>query len=388
MTAPEGRREYIFTGAVLDLVQAADERKVERPLMEYSQGGAEVRRLHIVYFLSRNGRIEHPHLIRVHHLSRNGVHLREISYAEKKVPMQNKPSLEEDAEDKKPSEIQNQSETSTDVSTKSSSEIEEESTIFGSDTSTLTDDSGKLEVEKKQTSKQDIIHDQQDQSFKLMDNKMKHKVKIKKIDLPASSMKSSESCFTKGTSRSTGGSHKLRNLITCRALDTNDSAHVVMINRHNNQNNVHLMCKLGEKHIGGSQRISGTTWNQQPWNTGRQCKKQFNPEKLHAHMKSCKGIKATEKTSQRSIQFLATTGIGELVRLEVTWGEILRQRRFDSRVKKIFTEILWESVLGVGLLALSLSMRMTKISDRPETDIYPIQMKQKNFDPRGRSDHV
>ncbi|KAL2491425.1 protein UPSTREAM OF FLC [Abeliophyllum distichum] len=255
--------------------------------------------------------------------------------------MQNKlPSLEEEAEDKKPSEIQNQSETSTDVSTKSFSEIEEESTIFGSETSTLKDYSGKLEVEKKhsdKTSKQDIIHDQQDQYFK-MDNKMKNKVKIEKIDSPASSMKSSESCITKGTSRSTGRSHKLRNLLTCGALDANDSAHVVMINRHNNQNNVHLMemCKLGEKHIGGSQRISRTTWNQQPWNTGRkscdgvkdstknigefcnqrttratykhvkgpncsQCKKQFKPEKLHAHMKSCKGIKATEKTSQRSI---------------------------------------------------------------------------------------
>lgn len=44
--------------------------------MEYSQGGSEVRRLHIVYFLSRNGHNEHPHLIRVHHLSRNGVRLR------------------------------------------------------------------------------------------------------------------------------------------------------------------------------------------------------------------------------------------------------------------------------------------------------------------------
>lgn len=41
-----------------------------------AQGGAEVRRVHIVYFLSRKGRIEHPHLIRVHHLSRNGVRLR------------------------------------------------------------------------------------------------------------------------------------------------------------------------------------------------------------------------------------------------------------------------------------------------------------------------
>ncbi|XP_047957165.1 protein SOSEKI 1 [Salvia hispanica] len=42
------------------------------------QGGTEVRRLHIVYFLSRKGRIEHPHLIRVHHLSRNGVRLRDV----------------------------------------------------------------------------------------------------------------------------------------------------------------------------------------------------------------------------------------------------------------------------------------------------------------------
>ncbi|KAL2487920.1 Uncharacterized protein Fot_41212 [Forsythia ovata] len=42
-------------------------------------------------------------------------------------------------------------------------------------------------------------------------------------------------------------------------------------------------------------------------------------------------------------------------RLEVTWEEIFRQRRFDSRVGQIFTEILWEFVLGVGLLALSLN---------------------------------
>lgn len=40
------------------------------------QGVGEVRRLHIIYFISRKGRIEHPHLIRVHHLSRNGVRLR------------------------------------------------------------------------------------------------------------------------------------------------------------------------------------------------------------------------------------------------------------------------------------------------------------------------
>ncbi|XP_076940252.1 protein SOSEKI 1-like [Bidens hawaiensis] len=41
-------------------------------------GGGEVRKIHVVYFLSRKGLIEHPHLIRVHHLSRTGVHLRDV----------------------------------------------------------------------------------------------------------------------------------------------------------------------------------------------------------------------------------------------------------------------------------------------------------------------
>ncbi|XP_054813486.1 protein SOSEKI 1-like [Prosopis cineraria] len=45
--------------------------------MEASKGG-EVRRIHIVYFLSLMGRSEEPHLIRVHHLARNGVYLRDV----------------------------------------------------------------------------------------------------------------------------------------------------------------------------------------------------------------------------------------------------------------------------------------------------------------------
>ncbi|ERN20457.1 hypothetical protein AMTR_s00068p00133150 [Amborella trichopoda] len=38
----------------------------------------EVRRVHIVYFLSRKGRIDHPHLIRVLPLHRNGVRLKDV----------------------------------------------------------------------------------------------------------------------------------------------------------------------------------------------------------------------------------------------------------------------------------------------------------------------
>ncbi|KAJ8899190.1 hypothetical protein K2173_012366 [Erythroxylum novogranatense] len=40
--------------------------------------GIEVRRLHIIYFLSHMGSVEHPHLIRIHHLNRNGVFLRDV----------------------------------------------------------------------------------------------------------------------------------------------------------------------------------------------------------------------------------------------------------------------------------------------------------------------
>ncbi|KAJ7982133.1 Protein UPSTREAM OF FLC [Quillaja saponaria] len=44
--------------------------------MEAKNG--EVRRLQIIYFLSCMGCIEQPHLIRVHHLTRNGVNLRDV----------------------------------------------------------------------------------------------------------------------------------------------------------------------------------------------------------------------------------------------------------------------------------------------------------------------
>ncbi|KAL8155253.1 hypothetical protein AgCh_000576 [Apium graveolens] len=51
---------------------------MEATAQQQQQGVGQVRRLHIIYFISRKGRIQHPHLIRVHHLSRNGVRLRDI----------------------------------------------------------------------------------------------------------------------------------------------------------------------------------------------------------------------------------------------------------------------------------------------------------------------
>ncbi|KAK8919035.1 hypothetical protein KSP39_PZI021538 [Platanthera zijinensis] len=48
--------------------------------MDPSKGrNAETRRANVIYFLNRNGIIEQPHLIRVHHFCHSGVHLRGIA---------------------------------------------------------------------------------------------------------------------------------------------------------------------------------------------------------------------------------------------------------------------------------------------------------------------
>ncbi|KAL2535665.1 hypothetical protein Fot_17056 [Forsythia ovata] len=57
---------------------------------------------------------------------------------------------------------------------------------------------------------------------------------------------------------------------------------------------------------------------------------------------------------RKYVDQICPRGISELVRPEVTWGEIIRQHMLDFRVGQIFTEILRRSVLGVGMLALSL----------------------------------
>ncbi|KAL2478559.1 hypothetical protein Fot_47580 [Forsythia ovata] len=372
----------------------------------------EVRRLHIVYFLSRNGGVEQPHLVRVHHLSRNGIRLRDVKrwlaelrgkdmpesfawsykrkyrtgyiwqdlmdddlitpisdneyvlkgseissptfnkdlppYTQNKVPMQKEPLSLEEVKGQKPYCIQ---ETSMDVSTKTPSEIEEDSPTFGSETSTLTDDSGKLDPEPKPKKNSDNVKQENMQST---DQEKKLPCKeLRKENLSSSSLNStqsnkkdkttsnkvqkeknatptsSEASFTKNKSCPNGASHIFKNLISCGAVDTNDSA-VVMINRKNtpflnmcssDQNNVHSaeICKRNK--LRESHKIFGTTWNQQQWNGRRscdgedsrkqrtpsaaykqirgpncsQCGKSFKPEKLHSHMKSCKGMKALAK---------------------------------------------------------------------------------------------
>ncbi|XP_009792717.1 protein SOSEKI 1-like isoform X1 [Nicotiana tabacum] len=402
---------------------------LKRLMEAQTQGGAEVRRLHIIYFLSRKGRIEHPHLIRVHHFSRNGIRLRDVkrwlgelrgkdmpesfawSYKRKyKTGYVWQDLLDEDLitpiSDNE--YVLKGSEVSKDVSCgekgvlatmqkdqtnqedhiqdpfmdsskKTPSEIEEESQNIASETSTLTTDSPKLQEEEEKDSenktKPEKVNnfENNSSSFSSSSSSFGSKKTKKKTEdhvkengekittTPSSEKPSKNPSFDKSRSYSNGASSIFRNLITCGAVDTNDSG-IIPIRKNrpsfssSGEKAVSFsseICKA-EK-VGGSQRIFGTAWNQQHQHTnGRkscdgvysssknknefgsrrsvsanykpvngpncsQCGKPFKPEKLHTHMKSCKGMKAlakgansvtsaTEKTSKDASKVDSVSG--------------------------------------------------------------------------------
>ncbi|XP_042480531.1 protein SOSEKI 1-like [Macadamia integrifolia] len=320
----------------------------------------QLRRIHIIYFLSRMGRIEHPHLIRVHHLSRNGVYLRDVkrwlsdlrgkdmpdsfawSYKRRykagyvwqdlvdedlitpisdnefvlkgseisSVPLDACSCGEKKASTEKPDTIEDELQRSPDRKvelTPKISEIElddKSSEPLDSERSPMTDESMKSNMSRPEK----------------VENKSekKNKKSTEKKKPPLTSSASSP----KSKSYSSGASQVFRNILTCGAVDTNDSA-LTMINRvqRTSKNNP-------PETIGGSERIFGSDFNQQPHqqnsrkssngmknskNTNEkkkvsapckpiaepicsQCGKRFKPEKLHSHMKSCRGMKSLNKS--------------------------------------------------------------------------------------------
>ncbi|KAK8469297.1 hypothetical protein PHAVU_005G042900 [Phaseolus vulgaris] len=403
------------------------------------KGLGEVRRLHIIYFLSQiGGRADHPHLIRVLHLTRNGVYLRDVkrwlgelrgkelpevfSWSYKRryksgyvwqdlldddlitpisdneyilkgsqihtIPFATTPSLEEkkttvcdiNAEKMCPqsqlvedrehqqqppqslteeeSQIQADHNSKTNSPTKGSSEISQDSLVFSSDRSSVTDDdSSKVEEEKHleiKTGKESFneMHQEKLETctlpslyHNLLSKKGTHKDDQNKTHSPDSSLStissssSSQSSFTKIRSNSTKVSNIFRNWITCGTADTNDAA-LILMNQAQKKNSKEPnnipetkpeICK-GDR-LGGSERCFRTSWGHhdqkqqygarksfdgEETNGSRkklgdllnqtsskpfggpicsQCGKSFRPEKMYKHMKSCKGMKALGKSA-------------------------------------------------------------------------------------------
>ncbi|XP_030961984.1 protein UPSTREAM OF FLC isoform X3 [Quercus lobata] len=374
--------------------------------------GGEVRRLHIIYFLSHMGRVEHPHLVRVHHFNRNGVYLRDVkrwlsdlrgkdmpeaftwsykrryktgyvwqdlldddlitpisdneyvlkgseiintpfevkdhgSHSEKKASILKKQQpvevgvLAEEQHLEQPltnEEYQTQPDSKVNTSTEFSSEITEESTCFGSERSTLANDSPKLEEEKQEQSEKFETTSFYSALLSRKNKKKSNKNKEENAGTPASaysSSSSSKSSFTKSKTYSGGASSMIRNFIRCGAVDTNDAV-LIMMNRANRtktceeeilgghgtnwnqeeqqqqqqqQKQQHQeQQKARESYDGGhgSQKKHSEFSKQKAVNTAykpvagpncSQCGKSFKPEKMHEHMKSCRGMKALAKTA-------------------------------------------------------------------------------------------
>ncbi|KAK4285588.1 hypothetical protein QN277_002268 [Acacia crassicarpa] len=386
-------------------------------------GGGEIRKLHVIYFLSPlGGRIEHPHLIRVHHLARNGVYLRDVkrwlgelrgkelpeafawSYkrrykagyvwqdlldddlitpisdneyvlkgsqinptpletgslggvVEKKASMpKEQPCLAEEEP-----KIQTYPDSVTDTHRKVSSEI----SLEESDRSTLTDEYDCSKFERDKVDNKQNPDEQNCSEWLTAENytlfpsfyqnllyKKSWKKKTKdetmmnnnKTDTPddssfstsSSSSTSSKFSFEKSRSYSTKGSIAFRNLITCGNSDVNDAVLVMLNKKGSNKSNDELgseICKADK--LGESARGFANSWShqkQQQYEARRsydggetnknkkkpgeflnqnhprpfggptcsQCGKKFRPERMHKHMKSCRGMKSFPKSAEET----------------------------------------------------------------------------------------
>ncbi|XP_042063429.1 protein SOSEKI 1-like [Salvia splendens] len=168
-------------------------------------------------------------------------------------------------------------EASVEVSSIPASEIEEESPSFGSETSTSTDDSGKVEMEKSSdTTKEETpsINDKVGRHWPfystLLSKKRSKNATIDEKTVPAEDVDlckdlASEPQCMKSKNNTNSKSKMLKNLITCGDIKTNESA-VVPMKKPNKQpftsmcwsdvENVHsaALWKRDSGGFGGSQR--------------------------------------------------------------------------------------------------------------------------------------
>ncbi|KAK1413374.1 hypothetical protein QVD17_35146 [Tagetes erecta] len=382
----------------------AMERSFKRRLMDtqtaIANGGAgnevsgQMRKVHIVYFLCRNGRVEDPHLIRIHHHSRNGVYLRDVkrwlselrgkdmseSFAWSYKRMYKEGYVWQDLlnddlitpicdneyvlkgskissttfefdndinsfEDKEVFELKTsppfegntkypsmRKEYSTDFSTNTSIEIEESS--YGSNVTTE-DTTKNLDDHKDKQLTQSLDDKYENNPFyetllneKTDDNNNNNN----NTNSNSNNNNKGESGFVKAALSPTYSFRKsgrrsgmFRNLISCGTANAHEKA-LVVINKRNGrisyvsekngkESNMRQICK--EQKLGGFEKRFETndgSKKSKKEDSGKlktfaaaykpvngpncsQCGRQFKPEKLHNHMKYCRGLKAMAKST-------------------------------------------------------------------------------------------
>ncbi|KAK0573082.1 hypothetical protein LWI29_002758 [Acer saccharum] len=310
-------------------------------VVKVNGGVGEVRRVHIIYLLSRMGRIEHPHLLRVHHLTRNGVYLRDVKRWLAEVRGQDFPEAFSWSYKRR---YKNgylwQDLLDDDLITPIS---DNEYVLKGSQyhNPAASHNGGINHHEKKTCVLRNDVEEQPSQS--------QMESEILALKLNTSSEIGQDSPVLNGSDTSTlthDSTQHTSKQTTSQQNDTNDAV-LVTVNRADKTTPTStdkLDCRAvinrdGDK-LGGSCRVFGSPWNNQHHQQHRarrsfdgsrssskkkqyefgspkpasdvykpvggptcsQCGKSFKPEKLHAHMKSCKGMKALTRSASLSLR--------------------------------------------------------------------------------------
>ncbi|XP_050229955.1 protein SOSEKI 1 isoform X2 [Mercurialis annua] len=232
--------------------------------MEGSTTG-EVRRVHIIYFLSIMGHMEQPHLIRVHHLNRTGVYLRDMKRWMAELRGKQMPaSFAWSYKRRYKSGYVWQDLMDDDLITPIS---DNEYVLKGSQISSYGEITENVKVGEE------------------------NQVKSSSQTSPKASTKMSPLFSSEGDDKKKSKSYSkmVRNLVTCGAVDTNDNA-LLAFNKSTTQHNARP--RFDQRNT----KLNNPTCSQ--------CGKRFKPEKLHMHMQSCKGMKASAKKKTHSMNQL------------------------------------------------------------------------------------
>ncbi|XP_058075560.1 protein SOSEKI 1 [Magnolia sinica] len=322
--------------------------------------GGEMRRIHVLYFLSRMGRIEHPHLIRVHNMNRTGVRLKDVKRWLSDLRGKDMPeSFTWSFKRRYKTGYVWQDLLDEDLITPIS---DNEYVLKGSQISASAFDRCSCNNSITPTQIPDTAKDKAQQSQEDPDTKadiscqpaqIESEVgdsarrmvafEVEEVDRTAESIADSsfpafgslrekkKSQRSMGRSYSIGASNVFRNLLACGVVETNEST-IVPTNRRSapvprEEEGSKDVCEVAR--LGGSRRFHSRSLNQQQQSSGEnyeetdksgrkgaefgnqkkvpsiykpvsepncsQCGKGFKPEKLHAHMKSCRGLKALGK---------------------------------------------------------------------------------------------
>ncbi|XP_072950944.1 protein SOSEKI 1 [Typha angustifolia] len=275
--------------------------------MELSKG--EVRKLNVVYFLSRDGRVEQPHLIRVHHLNRSGVRLRDVkrwlselrgrempdsfawSYKRRYksgyiwqdllegdliTPISDNEFVLKGCELPRPLHEEAQKDY---VREEEEGKVPETVEIEADDEVSPPrpdDDSPGESTRRTAIFRIDISKEQEEEDKK----KKKNKRKEEEVER--------EGAAATATRKSRQTLQVFRSILTCRSsVETNDAALMPTDRRESSRESSSSggkgTRKAGEKGGAAAYRPVGAPHCSQ-------CGKAFKPEKLHSHMKSCKAL--------------------------------------------------------------------------------------------------